>query len=147
MVDYAQKKYSKISDGYCLSSKVYPHITLCQFEADDQPMIFNENVFNPIFTHADIRNGKGIHKNHSWIEWVVQKDQWLMDLQSSVTGALQSEGVKLTNASAEEYCPHMTFCRIPINRKDNVPLAAIEQSQRPWIFTIGSSDPNGQFLG
>ena len=39
-VDYAQEKYRDISDGYCLSRNVYPHISLCQFEADDPPMIF-----------------------------------------------------------------------------------------------------------
>lgn len=73
VIDYAQEKYNNISDGYCLSHKIYPHITLCQFEADEQPMIFYDAVFNPIFTKANVRDGIGIHKGYSWVEWVVKK--------------------------------------------------------------------------
>lgn len=147
VVDYAQDKYSQISDGYCLSHKVYPHITLCQFETVEQPMIFIDGLFDPIFTDANIRDGEGDHLGHSWIEWIVQKDDWIVELQNTVREALESEGAKVTSAQAELYFPHMTFCRVPTDKAQNAPLAMVEQSDKPWIFTIGSSDPNGQFLG
>tara|TARA_R110002126_G_scaffold291807_1_gene459617 strand:- start:42661 stop:43155 length:495 start_codon:yes stop_codon:yes gene_type:complete len=147
IVDYAQDKYSDISDGYCLSHNVYPHITLCQFEADEQPMIFIEELFNPVFTEASIREGKGSHVGFSWIEWVVKKDNWLVKLQETVRGALESEGINVEAAKGSHYYPHMTFCRTPKEKAGNIPLAMIEQSDKPWIFTVGCSDKNGQFLG
>ncbi len=147
VVEYAQEKYSDISEGYCLSHKVYPHITLCQFEADDQPMIFVDELFSPVFTEVNIRKGKGIHQGYSWIEWVVQKDDWIVQLQETVRGALESEGINVINENGGHYYPHMTFCRIPEEKKGSTPLAVVEQVNKPWIFTIGSSDRNGQFLG
>lgn len=147
IVDYAQDKYSDVSDGYCLSHNVYPHITLCQFEADEQPMIFIDELFNPVFTDADVREGKEIHEGFSWIEWVVKKESWLVKLQETVIGALASEGISVTSGKGEHYYPHMTFCRAPKEKTDNIPLAMAEQSDQPWMFTIGSSDKNGQFLG
>ena len=147
VVDYAQDKYSDISDGYCLSHKAYPHITLCQFEADDPPMIFIDGLFNPVFTEPKIREGKGNHQGYSWVEWIVQKDDWVVQLQDTVRGALESEGIKVTAIEGEDYYPHMTFCRTPKEISDDIELAMVEQSNKPWIFTIGSSDLNGQFLG
>ena len=55
LVDFAQDKYADIAGGYCLSKSVYPHITLAQFKADDQPMIFIDGLFNPIFESFNIR--------------------------------------------------------------------------------------------
>lgn len=147
VVDYAQQEYSDISNDYCLSHKVYPHISLCQFEADDPPMIFIDGLFNPVFTEPNVREGIGIHQGYNWIEWIVKKDDWIVQLQETVRGALKSEGVNVTAGKAEHYYPHMTFCRTSAERKDDVPLAVVEQSSKPWIFTIGSSDQNGQFLG
>ncbi len=147
VVEYAQENYSKKSDGYCLSHNVYPHITLCQFEADEQPMIFIDEVFNPVFTMPNIREGQGIHQGYNWIEWVVKKDDWIVQLQKTVGGALESEGLKVNTSIGELYHPHMTFCRIAKDHTDDVPLAMVEQSDTPWIFTIGESDKNGQFLG
>lgn len=147
LVDYAQDNYDEISDGYCLSHKVYPHITLCQFEADDQPMIFIEELFEPVFTLPNIRQGQGEHSGYNWVEWLVQKDEWLVQLQKGVKDALESEGAKVTTGIGESYHPHMTFCRTPKQEIDDIPLAMIEQSDKPWIFTIGESDKNGQFLG
>lgn len=147
VVEYAQDKYADVYEGYCLSHQIYPHITLCQFEADDQPMIFIDEVFHPVFTEANIREGKGIHQGYSWVEWLVQKDDSIVQLQETVRGALESEGIKVLTETGSDYSPHMTFCRIPVQKEDGIPVAMIEQSSRPWIFTIGSSDQMGQFLG
>lgn len=147
VVEYAIEHYTDIADGYCLSHKVYPHITLCQFEADEQPMVFFDDVFNPVFTDVNIRGGLGIHKGYNWIEWTVRKEGWLVHLQETVNSTLQSEGMKVTTGKGDKYHPHMTFCRTPEMDAKHIPLPSVEQSSVPWIFTIGSSDQNGQFLG
>lgn len=147
VVEYAQDHYSDISDGYCLSHKVYPHITLCQFQAEEPPMIFVEEVFNPVFLDANIRNGTGIHGGFNWIEWTVKKDDWLVQLQNTIIGELEGEGIKANTKSGLHYHPHMTFCRVAEEKSHDIPLAQVEQTRVPWIFTIGSSDENGQFLG
>ncbi|MEM6780411.1 MAG: hypothetical protein AAF569_00950 [Pseudomonadota bacterium] len=147
IVDYAQEHYAEISEGFCLSPTVYPHITLCQFEMDDQPMIFIDGLFNPVFETEKVRNGAGIHEGYQWIEWTVKKEDWLSELQETVHGALTQENALVTTAKGEEYQPHMTFCRLPKKDANSVDLPVIEQSNKPWIFTIGSSDRNGQFIG
>lgn len=147
LVDFAQDKYAKIADGYCLSQTSYPHITLAQFEAEDQPMIFLEDVFEPQFTHFNLRDGSGDHDGFVWVEWAVQKEQWLSDLQNGVIESLKGEGANITSAIGDEYQPHLTFCRVPKSKEEKVDPALIEQAKLPWIFTIGSSDKNGQFLG
>lgn len=147
VVEYAQDKYRDISDGYCLSHKVYPHITLCEFEADEPPMIFIDELVHPVFIEANVRTGTGLHEGYSWVEWTVQKEDWIVQLQKTVRGALESEGLKVTTKQEEPFHPHMTFCRILSQKEDDVPLAMVEQSSKPWIFTIGSSDQMGQFLG
>ncbi|MCS5597624.1 MAG: hypothetical protein NZ828_10245 [Alphaproteobacteria bacterium] len=147
LVNYAQNNYDKFSNGYCLSNKAYPHITLCQFKTDDQPMIFIDDLFTPIFTEPNIRPGDGIHKGYNWIEWLVKKDDWLVELQENVRDVLASEGAQVLTDSGPNYYPHMAFCRTSEKSLSNIPLAAVEQSEKPWIFTIGELDPNGQFLG
>ena len=147
VVEYTIDNYIDIADGYCLSQKVYPHITLCQFQAEEPPMIFFDEVFTPVFTQVNMREGKGIHQGYSWIEWAVQKDGWLIQLQETVIGALESEGIKATTKKGKDFHPHMTFCRTLKTELEAIPLAAVEQPKTPWIFTIGSTDKNGQFLG
>lgn len=146
-VEYAQEKYADIAEGYCLSPTVYPHITLCQFQADDQPMIFIDGLFNPVFHEVHVRAGAGQHLGYSWVEWTVRKDDWLVQLQASVHDSLTSEGASVHTETGDTYYPHMTFCRIPQGKADDVELPMIEQSVKPWIFTIGMSDEAGQFLG
>ena len=147
VVEFAQGKYADIADGYCLSTSVYPHITLAQFKAEDQPMLFIDGLFEPTFTTFNLRAGEGQHDGFTWVEWQVEKEGWITDLQSSVATALQEEGAEILSPLGDEYHPHMTFCRVPKAQENEIDPPLIEQSERPWIFTIGSMDENGQFLG
>jgi 2'-5' RNA ligase len=144
-VELAQDNYADIADGYCLSHKVYPHITLCRFEAEDMPMVFVDGLFYPKITEFAVCEGEGKHEGYLWVQYSIDKEDWLVALQNSVRDNLGE--VKILSAQGDNYDPHMTFCRVPSRQKKAIKLLDILPNTKPWIFTIGHSDENGQFLG
>lgn len=145
IVSMAQEHYTVIADGYCLSKKVYPHITLVQFAAEDMPMVFIDGLFQPRITGFRVREGEGKHAGYVWVQYDIAKEDWLVALQASVRESLGD--VEIRSNQGEKYEPHITFARIPKSEEAAIAHLSVIENNRPWIFTIGHSDENGQFLG
>ena len=65
---FAQENFSEVSDGCCLSNKVFPHITLCQFRANEMPNVsFGAINKVPEPMTYNVRIGEGIHEGLSLI--------------------------------------------------------------------------------
>ena len=106
------------ADGYCLGQNAEPHMTLCQFEGEDQdledlwrnismltiPTSVKTGVFN-------IRTGTGIHEGYNWIENTLPKDPVLIDTQRAIYNLIRQTPYKPTT-NPDLYSPHFTYCRI-----------------------------------
>ncbi len=148
LVAYAQNHFATIADGYCLSDTVCPHITLCQFEAEEIPHIDIANEFiKPIYVlSTDIRKGTDIHEGYYWLSLIVEKEDWLVDLQKSVYSQLEKLGCSVKTQTGDLYNPHVTFCRTKENIEFNKDVIGFIKETKGWSFEIGQSDENGQYL-
>ncbi|MEM7618336.1 MAG: hypothetical protein AAF244_03020 [Pseudomonadota bacterium] len=146
IIKFATENYKEVSNGYCLGEGVFPHITLYQFKAHSVPNLqFDETIKTPTFLEMNIRTGTDIHEGFNWIELIVERDEWLMDMAESVREKLALQEVEILTRI---YNPHLTLCRTKLNRLGNIKFPFyIFSDKGDWIFKIGKSDRNGQFYG
>ena len=153
---FAQENFAAVADGYCLSAEnnVLPHISLCQFKAEDFDFSSFKNMscsLTPILTELAIRYGDDIHEGYLWLELAVQKTDGLLGLQCAVRTVLERQGLSPLNGQGDNYIPHLTFCRIMENNFDGVchtlPPKTFFLPAEGWRFAVGQADGNGQFLG
>ncbi len=150
IVGYAEN-FVTVADGYLLSQKVLPHVTVCQFETDDVVPEFNVVRSALIkFTGFNMRTGTGIHDGYTWFEKPAVKTQELISLQKEVAGILIASGIKPITRVGEGYHPHLTFCRVKKEEAsawDNkIPAMDFDTGETAWRFAVGASDSNGQLL-
>ena len=145
----AQRVFADVQDHYIVGPTSYPHITLCQFYADEAIMqkIENDlktlqNVPQPHFT--------GLHFVKDplpklWgVEISARRDAALMNYHNNVIIILQSHGVKTyVNDTHDLFRPHLTLARINklqlYNFNDNL------LQDTPFILATGQAGPLGQF--
>jgi len=146
-VDVAEK-FSNIADKYLLGNNSHPHITLYQFEAD-------ENQIDNIWRKAcDEWNHKLINlelatfsyitfdKDTYWISLLPKDSDILHEMHSIIAGILQLP-------TKQNYDPHLTL----INTKNAVQKDEIEHLSKSFIpivdsfkLAVGKSDNIGQFI-
>lgn len=149
LTSFAQENFADKADGYCLSDKVFPHITLCQFKANAMPEIsFDEIKKSPDPVKYNVGVGTGIHEGYVWAEILIKPEPWLYHLHEYVKNKLSSYDVEILT---KNYMPHQTFCRLPANQQDfaqsiKLPKMFLKQYEG-WTFEVGHSDGNGQYLG
>jgi len=149
LVLFAQENFADKADGYCLSDTVLPHITLCQFKANEAPEVSFGNVQKvPEPTVYQLRAGKEIHEGYLWAEILIKPEPWLNDLHCRVRDELISHGAEILT---KDYMPHQTFCRLSESQKDLAMAIQIPdmllQKHEGWTFEVGHCDVNGQYLG
>ena len=149
LTSFAQEKFADKAEGYCLSDKVFPHITLCQFKANEMLDISFGSINkspNPVTYNVGI--GEGIHEGYVWSEILIESEDWLNKLHEFVKNKLSSHDVEILT---KNYMPHQTFCRLPKSQKDfaeSIILPEMFLKQHDgWTFEVGCSDVNGQYLG
>lgn len=146
-VDTAQK-FANISDKYLLGKNSYPHVTLYQFEAE-------ENELNTIWkTVVDFWNQKSIDlelaefsyitfdNNTYWISLLPKNSDILYTMHALIANILKLPVKK-------NYDPHLTL----VNTKNNhhqSEIKKITDTFTPIIDTfklsLGKSDEIGQFI-
>lgn len=156
MTAFAQAHFRDLAQGYCLSSSVFPHVTLCQFESKNAPPRFHgflgfEEPFNIELSGYGAHYGHGMHEGYTWVELLVHKTGPLMALQQAVANHLSGHNIKPMTQTDDYYRPHVTFARV---RNEDyktlpnfMPPEAFFEKTAPWRFICGRSDKNGQFLG
>jgi 2'-5' RNA ligase len=149
LVSFAQENFADKADGYCLSERVFPHITLCQFKADKMlEFTLNQILKSPEPIKYNVGTGVEIHKGYVWTEVIIKPEPWLISLHEYAKNKLQSFGAQTIT---KNYKPHQTFCRLPDSQKDfaeNIKLPdVLLKKHEGWTFEIGRSDENGQYFG
>lgn len=139
------------ADGYLLSEKVLPHITVCQFETNREIPDCALDRTEPVkFSGFNIRAGIGIHDGYSWFEMLAVKTPSLTSLQKHVANILAEGSITPLTKLGDDYSPHVTFCRV---KKKNVsdwsgriPDIDFCDTETLWRYAVGVSDRNGQLL-
>jgi len=146
---FSQENFSDLADGYCLSDSVFPHITLCQFKADEIPEIsFGAINKSPEPVKYNVGVGEGIHEGYLWSHLLIKPESWLNNLYELVKNKLNAHDVEIIT---RDYTPHQTFCRLPESQKkfaEAIEILDMFLKQHDgWTFEVGSSDINGQYMG
>lgn len=149
-VEYAQRNFSGVADGYLLSEHAHPHVTLVQFYGvqQDYDAVLELLMLGTEVPQPDI-NGMlfGFDQTDPGIMWAsltVARELSLVKLNQKLVTFLSSrKGVEIVNEQGDLYSPHITFARI---RTNHVP--ACEKVQVPQVqfdLALGVADALGQF--
>ncbi len=155
IVAYAGRHFFDIAQGYCLSEKSLPHVTLCQFKTHGMPPRFSgfpgfTSPFDITLSGYGAHYGRGPHQDYIWVELLVHKTGPLMALQKAVANYLAGHNIKPLTQGGDYYRPHVTLARMKIDAYQSMPnimpgkeFFGVAQS---WQFACGKSDRQGQFL-
>lgn len=149
LVEYAQNNFLDKADGYCLSDNVHPHITLCQFQSEEMPLInvLDKLIKSVYILEPETRKGTDIHADFYWLSLIVEKEDWLKNLQAEIHSQLSEKNYLVRTQTGDLYSPHITFCRTSEKVEfDNDVIGFIKETNG-WTFQVGRSDVNGQYLG
>lgn len=152
----AASLYADKADRYVLTeNEVLPHLTLCQYLAADDAAA--QNVLAPftgrnmdlVISKSNYRNGATKHLGKTWVEFCINPNPPLNDLQAEIYNTLAKHGIeRLTNTGAA-YHPHITLARLgqhPDVMPDDLKNFAFLNKKTEWVLRIGKSDENGQLL-
>ena len=164
----AQMLFSPVHDGYLLSDNSLPHITVCQFECDnenDVQVIWKQieklNIrpfsprftglsfikpFSPRFTGLSFIKGVGVHEEYYWAELSVARDQEMMKVHQLAAGIIRSKGLACLNDSDNLYRPHLTLARIRLPDTIQRWPDALLTNTSDFKFALARGDNNGQYL-
>jgi len=148
IVNFTTDNLKHFAEGYCLSNLVLPHITLCQFKSYKKPHSYEHaDLKVPSFKELNLRTGTGKHKGFYWVELLIEKESWLLDLAHQTQQNIEkNDGMVLT--AEKNYKPHLTLCRTKQNQINMLDFPfEIFNKKEAWQFAIGASDENGQFYG
>lgn len=152
-IEFAQYYFSNKADRYCLSDKVFPHITLTQFQSDLATAQTIKQETQSMSRPGDITFASlNFHFQFGFLyaELTCTHDAWLFELNEQALTILDRHGLEALNASGPDYRPHLTFARMP----DTQTIPAIEVRRRfigtqarRYVIAVGYSDETGQFHG
>lgn len=154
-IQTAQKLFADVSDGYLLSPAVHPHITVAQFELDNDNAKLEKmwgeiaalkiKPFEPLLIGLSFIKGQKAHQDFYWAQIAVERDHTIMAAHHQVLEILRQNRLDWLNDAQELYKPHITLARIKLEK--SIPLWPTNILE-DLIFKIalGSSDLNGRYL-
>lgn len=142
------KAFSQLSDSYLLGAASYPHVTLCQFYAEENEVgaiwekanqAFSEKLLCLHFKQATTFE----HIGKLWIQLIPKPEASLQKLHLLIT-----EIVKLPlGLIRERYSPHLTLANIKKDQHEKAlaQVAALRINfSDDFILALGSCDEMGQ---
>jgi 2'-5' RNA ligase len=160
-VDLAHKLPQRSYAGYLLSERSLPHITLCQFQVDDERVIKvlkNElqryqGSFVPQITGISFLPGSNEFKNEVWIEFSVLREATLIEIQNDMVRLLHNHNITISNNAGAIYRPHITLakvvrsCMVGINLNSfSHTWSLLLERKIKFDVVLGLSDHNWQFV-
>lgn len=148
--------FADIHDNYILGTEGLPHITLCQFKADNPDTALNaykhlvrqENLTVPGTLYVEkfqVRAGTLVNSGTFIAEYKIKPDKKLTDLQFRCAEILNACGLENLTPS-QKYSPHITLARL-LSVPEQTPT--IEDLQCTAEFkpglSIGCSTESGVF--
>ncbi len=149
-IQEAQRQFSDIAQGYLLSNSSLPHITLAQFDLDDEQKL--EEVWRELFACVkDIPQprftGIGFSKKAQGL-WgtslSVAREPELVNLHLMVIDVLKNHGIRSITHSKELYRPHVTLARVAEPKLSQFNDSILDPAL--FILALGQGDENGQYL-
>ncbi|MBS0185195.1 MAG: hypothetical protein JSS34_02415 [Proteobacteria bacterium] len=148
-IQEAQKLFSKNYKNYILGDESLPHITLCQFYAEDGAL---EGILKdvkkikawPSVNFTGISFQKEKNTPFWWAELSVLCEASLLNFQSHIMSLLKQYKTVPLNLPENLYRPHLTLARVT-----SLKIKAIHEdllTQRPFTLALGESDFFGQFV-
>lgn len=148
-IKLARKYFKQDSEGYLLGPHSLPHITLCQFLADESvlftliPELEKADKSPPI--HLTGLRFSNKHNSSLWGASIsVRRSPELISLVEFVVNLLQKYKLVPLNSVGDLYTPHLTLARVNcINIKDFPKDIFIGDL---FTLALGESDELGQFI-
>lgn len=157
LVELARVNLTEQASGYMLGEQAIPHVTICQFQAQDKQVdaLWNSlsaedssalQAFMPlVFSHIYIKPGKNQHLDKYWVGLAVQWHTAIFTLQNWATCQLAAANIESLTLS-HNYFPHLTLARckpdVPITLH-TLPAPDFFAAQQTFVPTIGLSDAMG----
>ncbi len=146
IIKYAQY-FSEIADEYCLSDRALPHVTLCQFHAEEDELV---NLWHLICKaihkysiYLEFKDISCITRDHI-IHWVslLPDQRLLLSKMHQVIAPIVDVPVK------DVYEPHMTLINTKnsgYQKKVNEFIKFYSPIADQFVLAIGDCDAVGQF--
>jgi len=154
-IDFAKKHFSDIHKGYLLGDNSIPHISLCQFDGNEEQLqqiteglkgLHYSSFYSPQFQIFNMLSLGGSLKGKDAADLGVVKTTEIQDLHSLTTRMVQDAGLIPMNAVGESYRPHLTLaCFSPEDRPTTPEHEALLLANIPFTVAVGIADDNWQF--
>lgn len=155
-IQASQRLFSDLYDGYLLSEKSSPHITICQFKCANNKEVVKvwEQVekldtlsLQPRFLGIGFEKGTGAHQAFYWAAIAVARDEAIMKLHRDALRVIQSLGYTCLNDSNDLYRPHLTLARILLpDRIQKWPETLLDSTGGEFRLALAQGDENGQYI-
>ncbi len=156
-VAFAQQNFRAQQDGYLLGNNAVPHVTLCQFHAEEPALaalwpklrVMNAGHLCSLqFSGVYFSPGRNEHSGMSWAGFAVAVQDELSALQGAVHDAVTGQGLIARTAKGVDYFPHLTLARLDVLA---IPALQSWPDQDFWDqsygfgLSLGLSDENGVY--
>ena len=160
-VALAQANFKDQASEYLLGENALPHVTLCQFQANEEQL---ESIWSAVeklgleaeslalrFHHFYIKPGFHFHKDKYWLGLAMSATAELVALQKALHSLLAKMNIE-TSTLPQSYFPHLTLARCHTLDCANPPqikvLPALDIWQQDFVFqvSLGRSNQYGVYL-
>ena len=149
-VEVAHQHFSESAQGYILGPRSLPHITICQFFGEAEPLleglkqIGTRHGVPPIHFSGLSFNQDPTALDLWWAALTVSRTPGLMQLHHPVLQLLRSQNVEPLTLCEDRYFPHLTLARV-----DRIDIQGFSNDilrECQFELVLGESDNLGQFV-
>jgi hypothetical protein len=148
----ARANFAAVHDGYLLGPAALPHITLCQFEAEDEEAAVggfrswrDKGDLRLQIREFRLRPGVSAQFGWLWAEFVVEHRPALFLQQKSCVEHLKAAGFAVLTQVAT-YNPHLTLARLAEGAREVPPPNPPYRHRLGFRPALGPSTENGVFV-
>ncbi len=148
-IKLAQDNFASQAQEYLLGDNAWPHITLCQFEANPDRLPEIWSAVMPLASKPlSIHLGPFyilLYEGYYWVGLSTRREPELIALQLAVNEVLNSFGIK-SNQPHSNYFPHITWARCNTETPPAIrvlPTAEFWSSPNLFALSLGKSSPYG----
>jgi 2'-5' RNA ligase len=142
-------EFASLHDNYLLGQASYPHVTICQFYAEENQVqglwekavgFFNEKSLYLSFKQATTF----VINERLWVQLIPEPHARLQQLHNALAELIKEP----LGLAREKYSPHLTLANIKkeLQEKACAQVAALRVSLADeFVLALGHCDANGQF--
>jgi len=148
-VSFAVSNFFDAADDYLLDGvTAHPHVTLCQFEAEEDqlPDIWNR-ALQICAPKRMLKLGELFiqeRPNHIWAGLEIIKTPELEREQAELVKMLAGQGIKTFTKPGADYFSHLTFASL-IEVPERMMRSAVTGAEQPFFLSLGRTGENGVY--